>query len=775
MMRPAKTVILTALALVTGACGAVLRQPGPEDAGPVVVADGIPAASTDVAFMRRMMLHHEQALAMTALVPARTSRGDVRLLAERMEVSQRDETGWMRRWLERRGADVPLADAPHEQHATSAEHTAFPGMLTQAELTRLAAATGADFDRFFLELMIRHHQGAVAMVAELLRNPGAARDANVFRFASDVDADQRSEIARMQSMLVAAIPPRAVTTSAADSTGDPRVGLRGGFYDAATAVRNLGTVAHRPRPGGFFNADSLVDFNFANSDIAFRGNHLFLGGYNGFQIWDISNPANPSLRRAFVCPGGQGDVSVHGNLLFVSVQETRGRLDCGTQGVSDSVSSERLRGIRIFDISNLDAPRQVAAVQTCRGSHTHTLVLDPRDSANAYIYVSGTNPPRPEPELRGCVSDTLAVDTSTAYFRIEIIRVPLAAPQDARVVNAPRIFADPSTGAIAGLWRGGAHGAGTQTTSRTDRCHDITAYPELGLAAGACSGNGILLDIRDPVNPVRINEVADPNFAFWHSATFSNEGTKVVFTDEWGGGSAPRCRAGDRREWGANALFELTDRKLRHAGYYKLPAVQADQENCVAHNGSLIPVPGRDIMVQGWYQGGISVFDFTDPANAVEIAYFDRGPVDSDTSTTAGHWSAYWYNGYIYGSEIMRGLDVLRLTPGPNLSANEIRAAEMVRMEEFNAQLQTKFAWAPSFVVARAYLDQLMRNPGTTYPWAAQVMRDLERAESLTGAAQRNATRRLATRLERDAPRSPDPSRVRAMAAVLREMASATR
>jgi hypothetical protein len=352
-----------------------------------------------------------------------------------------------------------------------------------------------------------------------------------------------------------------------------------------------------------------------------------------------------------------------------------------------------MQGVRIFDISNLDSPRQVAHVQTCRGSHTHTLVTDPADQANVYLYVSGTSRVRPGPELAGCSGRPPTEDPNTSYFRIEVIQVPLAAPQQARVVNMPRIFADPQSGDVAGLWEGGPHGEGSQQTAQTNACHDITVYPEIGLAAGACSGNGILLDIRDVDNPVRIDEVVDPNFAYWHSATFNNDGSTVLFTDEWGGGVAARCRTSDRREWGANAIFSLEDRKLEHQSYYKLPAPQTAMENCVAHNGSLIPVPGRDIMVQAWYQGGISVFDFTDPENPFEIAYFDRGPMSAQEPILGGHWSAYWYNGAIFASEIGRGLDVFRLTPSEHLSQSEIDAATQVRMESFNPQSQSRFRW----------------------------------------------------------------------------------
>jgi len=562
----------------------------------------------------------------------------------------------------------------------------------------------------------------------------------------------------------------AVAGDAVAQAADPRVGLAGGHWvPAEEAIRNLERVSFTPRPERFFNPGNANDFGFANTDLAFDGNRVFLGNYSGIQVWDISNPAMPTLAAGIVCPGGQADVSVYNNLMFVSVEETRGRLDCGTQGVRDTVSNERFRGVRIFDISNLAEPKQVATVQTCRGSHTHTLVPDPKDAGVVYVYVQGTSGVRPASELAGCVR--APDDTATALFRIEIIRVPLNAPQEARIVNMPRIFADPVTGRIAGLWPGGPHGEGTQRSAQTNMCHDITVYPAIGLAAGACSGNGIILDIRDPANPKRTHEVVDPNFAYWHSATFNNAGDKVIYTDEWGGGGAPRCQASDRKEWGANALFNLVRGKLNLAGYYKLPAPQTAQENCVAHNGSLIPVPGRDIMVQAWYQGGISVFDFTDPARPFEIAFFDRGPIDRETLALAGFWSAYWYNGMIVGSEIGRGLDIFALKPSEFLSQNEIDAAKSVRVSRFNPQLQERIVWPASFAVVRSYLDQLGRSNGLASARAAAVAAELTRAEGLSAGARRSALNRLASSLDRDARSSSDAARVRAMAAEVRRLA----
>jgi hypothetical protein len=582
----------------------------------------------------------------------------------------------------------------------------------------------------------------------------------------------------------AAVDAQAQEDGAAASVTDPRVGLRAGWLDAEEAARNLTLLASVPRPDGFVNPDSPGDFHFANTDLAFQGDFVFLGNYNGFKVYDVSDPASPTLRVAVVCPGGQGDVSVYGDLLFMSVEETRARVDCGTQGVEEPVSAERFRGVRIFDISDIDHPRQIAGVQTCRGSHTHTLVTDPNDDANIYVYVSGIGRVRPAAELEGCSGLAPEDDPETSLFQIEVIQVPLHAPEQARVVSEPRIFADHETGDIAGLWQGGDHGDGTQRTAQTNQCHDITAYPELGLAAGACSGNGILLDISDPANPVRIDEVIDPNFAYWHSATFSNDGSSVIFTDEWGGGMAPRCQAHDLPEWGANAIFEIVDGRMRLASYYKLPAPQTATENCVAHNGSLIPVPGRDIKVQAWYQGGVSVFDFTDPANPVEIAFFDRGPLSDERLMLGGYWSAYWYNGRIYGSEIARGLDVFRLEPGEHLSQNEIDAALLVRLEEFNPQHQPRFVWPPAFPVARAYLDQLLRNDGIHPERAAQLAGELDRAERFQDSWQwwrrRAALAQLedtASRLDEDAraAEAGEAARQRQLAPTLRELTDSLR
>jgi hypothetical protein len=488
----------------------------------------------------------------------------------------------------------------------------------------------------------------------------------------------------------------------------------------------------------------IAQLAFANSDFAFQGNHLFQGNFYGVNIYDISSPAKTVLVTSLVCPGGQGDVSVYKNLLFMSVEMPNGRLDCGAQGFPPEppppaghekerrlpvAQKDRFRGVRIFDISDIKNPKQVAAVQTCRGSHTHTLVVDPNDKDNVYIYVSGTSFVRQSEELAGCSSEKPDKDPNTALFRIEVIKVPVAAPQDAKVVSSPRVFIDPRTGALNGLNNGGSHDKGEEKPADTDQCHDITVYSAMGLAAGACSGNGILLDIKDPVHPKRVDAVNDPNYSYWHSASFSNDGSKVVFTDEWGGGLGARCRPNDPNKWGADAIFRLKDDKLSLASYYKLPSAQADTENCVAHNGSLIPVPGRDIEVQAWYQGGISIMDFTDAAQPFEIAYFDRGPIDPKMLVLGGDWSAYWYNGNIYGSEIARGLDIFELTATKFLTQNEIDAAKTIRVPELNVQNQQKIEWPAQLVVAKAYVDQLERSQALPADRIAALRKGISSAE----------------------------------------------
>ncbi|MFE6253889.1 LVIVD repeat-containing protein [Agromyces sp. NPDC057865] len=557
-------------------------------------------------------------------------------------------------------------------------------------------------------------------------------------------------------------------TSASAEEDDPREGLAPGYHDAGEAISNLDVLAKLPRVAPFDAAPG--NFGFVNSDLAFTGDHAIVGNFNGFQVYDISDPAEPTLQSSFVCPGGQGDVSVYGDLLFMSVEETRGRIDCGSQGATGTVNPDRFRGVRIFDISDISNPVQLPGVQTCRGSHTHTLVTDPDDPNNVYIYNSGTSGVRPAAELAGCENANTNTQTpvtsgNPTQWRIDVIKVPLAAPQTAAIVSQPRIFTNPATGAFNGLQNtptGTLHPSGTAYSPlpNTNTCHDVTAFPEIGLLAGACQGNGILVDISDPVNPVRLDAVADPNFSYWHSATFNNDGTKVIFTDEWGGGTSARCRATDRPEWGADALFDIVDGKMVFQSYYKLPAVQTVQENCVAHNGSIVPVPGRDIMVQAWYQGGVSVIDFTDTAEPVEIAYFDRGPIDEPNPSginLGGYWSTYWYNGNVLGSEIARGFESLAFTPSEHLSANEITAAGEIQLDEFNAQLQSKLVHDPSFAVVRSFVDQAERDGSLSGNALKQVRKSIDQAEKLSagGSASANA---VATHLGNAARTSGQPA-----------------
>jgi hypothetical protein len=653
-----------------------------------------------------------------------------------------------------------------------------------------------------------------------------------------------SQFAIAALAVAACAAPHRFDMSTTAPNPDPRVGLRAGWMNAQEAAWNVRLVSTTPPSPDFINRSNPGDFNLINSDISFVGNYVIQGNFSGVQVWDISNPKRPRLHKAFVCPGSQSDVSVYRKLLFVSGEALNGRTDCGTQGVPDTVSHDRLRGIRIFDITDIANPRRITDVQTCRGSHTHTVVTSPADTANVYIYVSGSAPVRSPNELAGCSGAPLDSNPSSALFRIEVIQVPLAAPERAHIVSSPRIFQDLAAPARHGeapediaaaqrladsargaggfvatingrdaiLGRGfitplldsivktrGGTGAPTAADTAALRaglqeivnrrveanrrrpptgptqCHDITVYPAIGRAGGACGGYGLLLDITDVANPKRIGAVADSNFSFWHSATFNNDGTKILFTDEWGGGLQPRCRRTDKYEWGADAIFTVANDAMTFRGYYKMAAPQTPNENCVAHNGTLIPIPGRDIMAQGWYQGGISVFDFTDPAHPKEIAFFDRGPMDSTKLLGAGSWSAYWYNGYIVSSEIARGLDIFELQPSGFLSQNEIDAAKLVHFDYLNAQDQQKLVWPASFVVARAYLDQLARGNGLAPDRVAAARTALASAEKANGAERRAALTQLATQLNGDARGAADQAKVRTLAAAVMDLANAAR
>jgi hypothetical protein len=632
------------------------------------------------------------------------------------------------------------------------------------------------------------------------------------------------------AMEPAAPAPQTAMAMPAPPSPDPRIGLRPGLFDAEEAVWNLSMLSQTPPPEAFVGV--------TNSDLAFRGNHAIQGNYNGIIVWDISNPRSPSLVVDYLCPASQSDVSVYQNLLFVSGEGLGGRLDCGTEGVQQAVSHDRLRGIRIFDISDIRNPQYIANVQTCRGSHTHSVLKHPDDDENVYVYVSGSAPVRPAEELPGCSGLGPSEDPNTALFRIEVIRVPLAYPEQAAIVSSPRIFQDlvappthgmapdditameearaagafiveiqgqalmvpdqvtaayldsivtarggsgAPTGADSAALREylpelvaaliGSQDAGDGPAPGPTQCHDITLYPAIGMAGGACEGYGLLLDISDPINPTRVGAVSDSNFAYWHSATFNNDGSKILFTDEWGGGGAPKCRASDPKEWGANAIFTIENHEMRFQSYYKLPAPQTPLENCVAHNGSLLPIPGRDVMVQGWYQGGISIFDWTDAANPVEIAYHDRGPIDSTRMRMAGSWSVYWYNGVIVNSEIARGLDIFDLAPSAYLSQNEIDAAKSVQLDYLNAQEQPQFVWPATFALAGAYVDQLERSNGLPAVRIASVRQELATAEGASGSARQQTLTALASALRGEAGRARDSGKVRMLADAVGELA----
>ncbi|MEM9293329.1 MAG: DUF305 domain-containing protein [Acidobacteriota bacterium] len=712
-----------------GAPGAAGQELTAEEAVQIADTSYSPA---DVVFLQDMIPHHHQALEMAALVAERTNRPELIDVAGRINASQGDEIDFMQSWLRDRGEPVPDPTAHHAMHTA---HT-MAGMATPEQMAQLAEVRGIDFDRLFLKLMITHHEGALTMVEDLTEQSGSAYDPVLFEFTNDVVNDQSAEIERMNALLVTL-------------SDDPRSGLAPGFRDAGEAIQNLQLLASLPKPDGFFDPNNPSnippeppkdedeeeeeeerfdedDFrspllSFSNTDMAFSDDVLVAGNYHGFNTYRLQDDGLPELMASVVCPGGQGDVSIVGDLLIMSVEQLRGRLDCGLQGVSEDVSADRFRGIRIFDISDLTRPVQVGAVQTCRGSHTHSVVSGPGEDGKIIVYNSGTASIREQEELDTCF-DELPGDERTALFRIDVIEIPVDDPSKSRIIDSPAVFADEERGVIAGLWRGGDHGDDTQESRQTDHCHDITVFPSLNLAAGACSGNGILFDISDPMNPRRLDAVVDQGFAYWHSATFNNDGTKVLFTDEWGGGSRPRCRTYDPLDWGANAIYDIVDGELEFQSYFKIPAPQMEQENCVAHNGSIVPVPGRDIFVQAWYQGGISVLDFTDSANPVEIAYFDRGPLHEEHLILGGYWSVYWYEGLIYGTEIVRGLDVLALESSEHITENEIAAATIGDQGRiFNPQQQFPVTWPDDPVIALAYLDQLKRDNGLPAPLAGEV------------------------------------------------------
>ncbi len=573
---------------------------------------------------------------------------------------------------------------------------------------------------------------------------------------------------------------------------DPRSNLKPGRDDAGEAARNMRLVSFTKKPAEF---DSARGLTFINSDLAFKDKYVYQGNFSGFMIWDVGDPAKPKVVSVVSCVTSQGDPSIYGNLLFISAEGAGNRTDCAKGGWKDP--KDHMAGVRIYDVSDPSKPRLVKNVQTCKGSHTHTIVPHPKKKDVIYIYVSGSQAARPDSELPGCRNGTDAADEKNSLFRLDVIKVELKHPEKAAVVTGARIFTglDPAPRA-ASRQRPAAPGDTTRPVAPTGprNCHDVTVYPAMKLLAGACGSYGLLVDISNPEKPVRLDARTDTNFSLWHTAVFSNDGKKVVFTDEWGGGTAPMCQANSMMEMGGNTILTVDKaKKYTQHSYFKIPSAQTAQENCVSHNGGLIPVPGRDIMVQGWYQGGVSVMEFTDPDHPQELAYFDRGSIDpppgadvtvtpaeqgrgrGNRGTTGGSWGAYYWNGMIYSSELNRGFDILELQPSDQLSKNEIEAAKLVRLSEYNPQSQPKIEWPAAFPVVRSYLDQLVRWKGLAAERTTSIASALDAAEQQSGKARRDALTTLAKQVDKDVEGAKDPERVKAMSAAIKALVKATR
>ena len=444
------------------------------------------------------------------------------------------------------------------------------------------------------------------------------------------------------------------------------------FDDSGAPLPEPGTVASSPNLRLLSNTPKTgiaAGANSYNSDLAFVDGYAVQGNYNGFSLWDVRQGGAPELVGQASCLGAQNDVSAYGNIVITSTDSRRASAAC--DAASTSNTQDYWEGIRVWDISDKAKPTLLTSVATDCGSHTNTLVPDPANG-RMLVYVSSYSP-----------NDALA-NCQTPHDKISVVAVPDAAPETASVVAEPVLFLD-----------GGFAGGTTEATeafpngrrlSSTSGCHDITAYPAKGIAAGACMGQGVLIDISKPLEPKVTSSVTDENFTFWHSATFNNDASKVVFTDELGGGGSPTCNPTVGDELGADAVYDIVDGQLQKQSYFKIGRTQTNEENCVAHNGSLIPNnQGRDLMVQSWYQGGISVMDFTDSANPREIAWFDRGPLSKSELVLGGSWSAYFYDGLIYSSDIQQGFDVLKLNdPGiAGMGADENRT--------LNPQSQTAY------------------------------------------------------------------------------------
>jgi hypothetical protein len=571
-----------------------------------------------------------------------------------------------------------------------------------------------------------------------------------------------------------------VATSAQDTIAtmnDPRARLAPGAQNTAgIAAKYMKLVSFTPKPALL---DSAKGLSFINSDIAFKDHYVYQGNFSGFSIWDVSNPAMPRNVATIACATDQADPSIYGNLLFISAESSRARTDCGMQGVAKDEGAMRERGVRVYDVSNPAHPKLINNIQTCRGTHTHTIVPDPKDKNTIYIYGGGSSNVRDSSEVAAlkCSDGNYPENPNASQNRIDIIRVDLEHPETAKVVGFARIFEDlprsPGSGGVARDPNAPARGRGA---NGPNGCHDLTAYPAYNLVAGSCGSHGILLDVRDPLHPVRIDAKSDVNFSLWHTAVFNNDASSVVFTDEWGGGTNPRCRITDPLRLGGNTVLSIDKSgKMTQHGYFKMLAAQTEMENCVSHNGGLVPVPGRDIMVQGWYQGGVDVFDFSDPNHPYEIAYFDRGPVSDTSKVIGGSWGAYYWNGYVYSSELSRGLDIFELQPSEYLSQNELDAAKLVHLDTYNPQSQPKIVWPAAFPVVKSYLDQLVRAKALPAERTTAIAAAIASAEKASGSARRSALTKLAADLDKDAGASTDAARVRTMAAAARDLAKATK
>ena len=605
--------------------------------------------------------------------------------------------------------------------------------------------------------------------------------------------------------LATAVAPALASAQSFPSSADPRTNLKPGRFDAGVAAENMKLLSFSPKPAEF---DTVRGLTFVNSDMAFGTHYAYQANFAGFQIWDIANPSKPVLTSVVKCITSQGDPSIWGNLLFISAEGAGNRNDCGDGGVQDP--KDHMAGIRIYDVSNPKAPKLIKNVQTCKGSHTNTIVPSPTNKDIIYIYVSGGQAARPETELAGCKNGTDPADPTNSLYQLDIIKVPVKTPEKSVVIPGARIFTGldgageckqfcqpgDSRRAAAGRGATGAPATAGPVSTGPRNCHDVTAYPALNLLAAACQTHSILVDISNPEKPIRIDALTDTNnFQGRHTAAFSNDGKKLIQTDEWGGGTGPMCQASSMNELGGNTIISL-DAKKKQAqhGYFKLPAAQSAEENCVSHNGGIIPVPGRDLYVQGWYQGGVDVMDFTDQDKPTEIAYYDRGsinppkPVDVPAAAAAaaagvrgggntigGSWGAYYWNGLIFSSELDRGMDIYELQPSANLSANELAAAKLVVFKEYNPQSQPKMTWPPAFVVVRSYLDQLVRGNGLATDRTTAVSSALEAAEAKTGAARATALNALAVQVDADAKGAKDGARVTKMASEIRRLAAASK